>query len=1035
MDKLKVFVSYAHEDAHHKNELLKHCALFVENEKLALWTDDSIRAGNKFDNKIKEELETCQIAILLLSSTYWSKDYIRNNELPSILEHEKNRDITIVPILINGERKVKHTALNNRTLIPTENNTLKAIEDFINKEKAWDIVFDEIDKSLEEYEEKEIQKEKTIIEEEPIEEGKKLPKICIYVASPLNNMIHYQIGEIINTFKNYNVELFNKALNEDNLLEHYEYDYNLIITNVNNTKFIIENDSFMQKSIDVDTLKEIQNLTLFLNKNINKTENEILVDAKSLRKALLSFAYRNFKDIKGKYKLNPFFTELPDLIDIKNLNNFVGREIDLEIIIKKILTVKEEYKILTIKGAGGLGKTTIITKAIVEFSKRGKFEDGIKFVQCEYIKDYEDFENKITFAFDMNNAINFKEQLKNRDTNRLIVLDNVETLLHIEDTNKIKELIRFISDYATIVITSREILNENEYEEVHELKEFSTDESEELFVNLYFKKKKYNKKQLRIEILENFLNNNPLAITIVANNLSKSKNTQQIKKELEDNFNEITTKDIAKMYVKESDLNIERTASLFHSINYSYKKLSLKEKLALETLSLFPDGIHFDNFKKFYNQKQPNDKKNKKTIKHKLENFSDRDIKSLEDKSLIINSNQFINLQSIIGRFADFNFNKRDEVDKIKFYERAYLYNEYTIKVIQDVIKTGSKQALIFDNLKNNFIKSFEFLKYLTFNENKLFYLDDIVSQFSSSASPSKKIFKKLEALKKVKKENELIEKNFEVLYLILKYFYGEFDDVFNLIKKEYPITKYDNNCDNISRLEVILMRNIFTIYEMEGYSLEALRVYLKRVELHSSVLVNLGEYKIVNAYFVSNIRIVDNLFFYYELLLNQNVLDIKELVKYIKSIYKTQIIEKVQASYTLLKADKKKVTLKSINDLVVSNPFTDGLKILMLAIKDERNCSKHMFEEAIYKLTHIKYYHVEAILIYSKYLKNKRDSDYIEWFKKGKDLAEKHHYRYLQHQFNCLDSNVYSDYDEDNYPLPEKIDYSKVAKKYNLTV
>lgn len=35
-------------------------------------------------------------------------------------------------------------------------------------------------------------------------------------------------------------------------------------------------------------------------------------------------------------------------------------------------------------------------------------KDGIKFVQCEFIKDYEDFEHKISMAFDMTNAINFK---------------------------------------------------------------------------------------------------------------------------------------------------------------------------------------------------------------------------------------------------------------------------------------------------------------------------------------------------------------------------------------------------------------------------------------------------------------------------------------------------------------------------------------------------------------------------------------------------------------------------------------------------
>jgi len=91
------------------------------------------------------------------------------------------------------------------------------------------------------------------------------------------------------------------------------------------------------------------------------------------------------------------------------------------------------------------------------------------------------------------------------------------------------------------------------------------------------------------------------------------------------------------------------------------------------------------------------------------------------------------------------------------------------------------------------------------------------------------------------------------------------------------------------------------------------------------------------------------------------------------------------------------------------------------------------MFEEAIKKLYHIRYYHVEAILLYCEYLKNIKDEDYLKWFVEGKELAQKHYYRYLLHQFNCLNSGVYTDYDEDDYPLPEKLDYSSLIKKYDL--
>ena len=81
MSPLKVFVSYAHENVEYKNDLKKHCSLFEEENEIELWIDDDIRAGDKFDDRIKEEVLKADIAILLLSSTYWSKEYIKDTEL------------------------------------------------------------------------------------------------------------------------------------------------------------------------------------------------------------------------------------------------------------------------------------------------------------------------------------------------------------------------------------------------------------------------------------------------------------------------------------------------------------------------------------------------------------------------------------------------------------------------------------------------------------------------------------------------------------------------------------------------------------------------------------------------------------------------------------------------------------------------------------------------------------------------------------------------------------------------------------------
>ncbi len=300
------------------------------------------------------------------------------------------------------------------------------------------------------------------------------------------------------------------------------------------------------------------------------------------------------------------------------------------------------------------------------------------------------------------------------------------------------------------------------------------------------------------------------------------------------------------------------------------------------------------------------------------------------------------------------------------------------------------------------------------------------------SSSPNEKIFEKLKVLEDAIDDN--IKKYFfESQILNLYYFYGDFDFVFNQIKEKYPLEEIIDKVEILNNIEKWGVFNLIPIYGMEGHQYDEVKFFLKN-KLFNSSLFQIGEFEISRKYFFNDkIRNKKINFLKYELMLNTNTLDIKVLKKYINSLYKTQFIDKIQSSYTLLKADKNIFSLKEIKKLIITNPFTDGLKTLMLAIKDEKNCSQEMYEEAIKKLFHIKYYHVEAILLYCEYLKEKNDEDYQIWLTDGKSLATKHYYRYLLHRFNCLENNENIPYDENDYPLPEKLDYSEIIKEYKL--
>lgn len=688
-----------------------------------------------------------------------------------------------------------------------------------------------------------------------------IKKICIYTSSPLNTSIKFNLGVIKNQFKDFNIELYHKILNEDSLIEHYEFDICFIFTKTNSDKIIIEDEYFIQKSITISDLSELieeDKVILVLDKNIEDSSFKIKIaeNDSQIKRLLSSTIHKELKLEKGNCKFYKLSTELPELIDDKNLKKFIGRNIDIENLVKRIASLKNENKILTIKGSGGIGKTTLISKVVTEFASRGKYKDGIKFVQCEFIKDYEDFENKISMAFDMTNALNFKiqlrEQISQEDENRLIILDNVETILHLKNTNEIKEFIKFISNFSTIVITSREKLNED-FEFVYELRELTTDEAEELFLK-YYELRKYDSKFLRTEILENMLNNNPLAIKLVTSNMLTNKDLRKLKEELDNDFFDKTSKeDIENIFEKESDLNIERTKSLFNSINYSYSRLGEKEKLALELLSLFPDGIFVEHFKEFYNKKEDKDKSNQKTLKKKIENFSDRDLKSLEDKSLIINSNERINLQSIIGRFADYKFQNKDNEEIIEYYKKAYGYNSFVLNLIENPKIKSSISSHIFDDNKNNFFKCLDYIRYLEINENKIFFIDDLCGYFGMSSSPNEKIYDKLIGLKD-SIDDELKKDFFESQILKIEYFYGNFSFVYNKIKEKYPLKEIINKEIILNNIERRSIFDLLTIYGMEGNPYEEVKFFLKN-KLYNSSLFQIGEFNISTKYF-SNERI-----------------------------------------------------------------------------------------------------------------------------------------------------------------------------------
>lgn len=95
----KIFISYSHKDTEIKDGLVKHLYPFVLNKQIEIWEDGLIEAGDSWDNKIKKNLDSADIVLLLVSSDALTSKYINNVELKrAMIKHNKNL-IKVVPVI------------------------------------------------------------------------------------------------------------------------------------------------------------------------------------------------------------------------------------------------------------------------------------------------------------------------------------------------------------------------------------------------------------------------------------------------------------------------------------------------------------------------------------------------------------------------------------------------------------------------------------------------------------------------------------------------------------------------------------------------------------------------------------------------------------------------------------------------------------------------------------------------------------------------------------------------------------------------
>lgn len=97
---VRLFVSYSHLDREWFGKLLPLLKFKTPTALAYVWHDSELKAGDRWDDEIRRELERMDVFLCLLSYDFLASDYITDVEKKAAFEREKRHRTIILPLLL-----------------------------------------------------------------------------------------------------------------------------------------------------------------------------------------------------------------------------------------------------------------------------------------------------------------------------------------------------------------------------------------------------------------------------------------------------------------------------------------------------------------------------------------------------------------------------------------------------------------------------------------------------------------------------------------------------------------------------------------------------------------------------------------------------------------------------------------------------------------------------------------------------------------------------------------------------------------------
>jgi len=136
--KMKLFISYSHEDEEYVEKFKKHIAPLIQKYGIEEWYDRKIIPGKNWEKEIENNLSDADIILLFISSNFLASKYCQK-EKDYAYELKKRKNIAVIPIILSSCGWKDDDKLVKSQALPKDG---QPISTFSNQDDAWMNVYD-----------------------------------------------------------------------------------------------------------------------------------------------------------------------------------------------------------------------------------------------------------------------------------------------------------------------------------------------------------------------------------------------------------------------------------------------------------------------------------------------------------------------------------------------------------------------------------------------------------------------------------------------------------------------------------------------------------------------------------------------------------------------------------------------------------------------------------------------------------------------------------------------------------------------------